>query len=56
MEKIELHAADREALILVYCESGVRSAIAAKQLAKLGYRNAKDFGGLINWPYEIVLK
>ena len=44
---------NRDELILVYCASGVRSAIAAKQLTKLGYRNVKDFGGLISWPYEI---
>ncbi|MBR6321250.1 MAG: rhodanese-like domain-containing protein [Lachnospiraceae bacterium] len=44
---------DEEQLILVYCHSGVRSVIAAKKLAKLGYRQVKDFGGLMNWPYEL---
>ncbi|MDD3184354.1 MAG: rhodanese-like domain-containing protein, partial [Anaerostipes sp.] len=26
---------------------------AAKKLVKLGYTNVKDFGGIIDWPYEI---
>ncbi len=45
---------DRERLILLHCKSGVRSAAAGKQLLELGYRNVKDFGGLINWPYGLV--
>ena len=45
---------DKNQLILVYCRSGRRSKDAASKLAKLGYTNVKDFGGIINWPYEIV--
>ncbi len=45
---------DRDRLILVYCKSGVRSAAAGRQLLELGYRNVKDFGGLMNWPYELT--
>lgn len=44
---------DKSALILVYCRSGRRSKIAAQALAELGYTNIKEFGGIINWPYEI---
>ena len=44
----------KDALILVYCRSGVRSKQAADTLAKLGYTNIKEFGGIITWPYEIV--
>ncbi len=40
--------------ILVYCRSGRRSKIAAESLAKLGYTNIKEFGGIIDWPYDIV--
>ncbi len=39
--------------ILVYCRSGRRSKIAAESLAKLGYTNVKEFGGIIDWPYEV---
>ncbi|MFA7371805.1 MAG: rhodanese-like domain-containing protein [Sphaerochaetaceae bacterium] len=45
---------DKEALILVYCLSGVRSAQAARKLVSLGYTNVYDFGGIIDWPYEVV--
>ena len=44
---------DKDALILVYCRSGRRSKIAAESLAKLGYTNVKEFGGIIDWPYEV---
>ena len=43
---------DKDAEILVYCRSGRRSAEAAEKLADMGYANAADFGGIIDWPYE----
>jgi rhodanese-related sulfurtransferase len=45
---------DKNAIILVYCRSGRRSASAAAELARLGYTNVFDFGGIINWPYGTV--
>ena len=44
---------DKDKLILVYCRSGRRSKIAAECLSELGYTNVKEFGGIIDWPYEI---
>ena len=44
---------DKDKLILVYCRSGRRSKIAAESLFKLGYTNVKEFGGIIDWPYEV---
>jgi rhodanese-related sulfurtransferase len=44
----------KDALIIVYCRSGRRSKIASEALVKLGYTNVKEFGGIIDWPYEIV--
>lgn len=44
---------DQNAVLLVYCRSGRRSSEAAGKLAKLGYRQVYDFGGIINWPYEV---
>jgi rhodanese-related sulfurtransferase len=38
----------------VYCRSVRRSKIAAGELVKLGYANVKEFGGTIDWEYEIV--
>lgn len=45
---------DKEQLILVYCRSGRRSREAVNQLIELGYQNVLDFGGIIDWPYEVV--
>ena len=44
---------DKNQLILVYCRSGRRSKQAASTLATLGYKNIKEFGGIIDWPYAI---
>ena len=46
---------DKDRLILVYCRSGRRSKIASQALVDLGYTNVKEFGGIIDWPYEIVV-
>lgn len=40
--------------ILVYCRSGNRSETAARLLGELGYINVLDFGGILDWPYEII--
>ena len=52
-EKAEQVLTDKDQLILVYCRSGRRSKIAAEALAELGYTNIKEFGGIIDWPYEV---
>ena len=52
--KAEKILPDKDKLILVYCRSGRRSKIAAESLSKLGYTNVKEFGGIINWPYEVI--
>lgn len=53
-DRAEDEIPDKDALILVYCRSGRRSKIAAQALIELGYTNVKEFGGIIDWPYEIV--
>ena len=52
-EKAEEVLTDKDQLILVYCRSGRRSKIAAEALAELGYTNIKEFGGILDWPYEV---
>lgn len=52
--KAESILKDKNQLILVYCRSGRRSKLAAEELVKLGYTNVKEFGGIIDWPYETV--
>ena len=53
-QRAEKELPDKSALILVYCRSGRRSKIASEELVKLGYNNVKEFGGIIDWPYETV--
>lgn len=52
-EKAQEVLKDKDRMILIYCRSGRRSKLAAEVLAKLGYTNIKEFGGIIDWPYEV---
>ena len=45
---------DKDQLILVYCRSGNRSKQASEKLVALGYTNVVEFGGIIDWPGEVV--
>ena len=45
---------DKNAEILVYCRSGRRSKAGAEALVSLGYTDVRDFGGIIDWPYDVV--
>ena len=53
-EEAESSLPDKDALNLVYCRCGRRSKNAAQILAELGYTNIREFGGIIDWPYETV--
>jgi phage shock protein E len=52
-DKAEMVLTDKDAKILVYCRSGNRSATSAQTLIEMGYTNVYDFGGIIDWPYEV---
>lgn len=45
---------DKDQLILVYCRSGNRSKQASEKLAKQGYTNIVEFGGINGWTGETV--
>lgn len=49
---VENEITNKETTIYVYCRSGNRSASAVKILDKLGYKNAHNLGGILDWPYE----
>ena len=51
-EKAEEVLTEKDQLILVYCRSGRRSKLAAEALVELGYTNIREFGGILDWPYE----
>lgn len=40
---------DRNVCLLLYCRSGRRSQQAAQKLARMGYTNVVDLGGLRDW-------
>jgi rhodanese-related sulfurtransferase len=44
----------KDALIIVYCRSGNRSAAARKTLVDLGYTNVVDFGAVSRWERPLV--
>lgn len=44
----------KDQMILVYCRSGNRSKQAAAKLAKLGYTQVLEFGGILDWPGDTV--
>lgn len=52
--RAEKELPNKNQLILVYCRSGRRSKIASQTLADMGYSDVREFGGIIDWPYEIV--
>ncbi|MBC7764891.1 MAG: rhodanese-like domain-containing protein [Hyphomonadaceae bacterium] len=45
---------DKDAEIIVYCQSGMRAKSAASQLKSMGYKQVKNLGGIMSWPYETI--
>ena len=45
---------DKDQMILVYCRSGNRSKQASQKLVALGYTNIVEFGGILDWPGDVV--
>ena len=45
---------DKNQLIFVHCQSGRRSKEASKKLARLGYTNIVNCGGILDWKGETV--
>ncbi len=55
LKKAEEVILDKHRKILVYCRSGKRSKEACEKLLALGYDDVYDFGGIMDWPFEIVM-
>jgi phage shock protein E len=50
----DLPTEDRDAVIFVYCLSGVRSNRAERTLRRLGFNRVLNWGGILDWPHEVV--
>jgi len=46
---------NKEQKILVYCRSGYRSKLVENKLGNMGYTNVYEFGGILEWEYELVV-
>ena len=44
----------KDAVILVYCQTGGRSAGAARELVEMGYTKVYDMGGIVDWSYDTI--
>jgi len=49
--RAENELSNKDQIILVYCQSGIRSESSARILISLGYINVFDFGGIADWPF-----
>lgn len=47
-------APEKDAPVLVYCRTGIRAETACQTLVTLGYTQVYDFGGIVDWPYEVI--
>lgn len=45
---------DRNQMIFVYCVTGIRSMNIANRLARMGYKNIVEIGGIQDWHGAIV--
>jgi rhodanese-related sulfurtransferase len=55
VQSIEQNPPDvpKDSLVIVYCRSGSRSSRAKLMLEELGYSKVVNFGGILDWPYEV---
>lgn len=55
-DKLPTELKDKKQKIFVYCRFGNRSKAAADKLAKMGYSNIYEMGGIQTWKGKIVKK
>lgn len=53
VDKEPVELPDKQQAIYVYCRSGNRSKQASEKLAKMGYTNIIEFGGILDWKGNI---
>jgi len=55
IDKAKTILPDMDQIILVYCRSGRRSELAAKDLIDMGFTSVYDFGGIIDWTGDVIV-
>ncbi len=53
IERIGEFVPKKDTTIFVHCHSGGRSGLAVKKLKKMGYTDARDFGGINKYRGEL---
>ncbi|MDD2427403.1 MAG: rhodanese-like domain-containing protein [Eubacteriales bacterium] len=53
-DRILVEIPEREAVLLLYCRTGNRSAAAAKQVRDLGYAVVIDAGGIVDYEGDLI--
>lgn len=53
--KAQKELPDQNLLIIIYCRSGARATIATRLLQSMGYANVRNLGGILGWPYDIII-
>lgn len=43
---------DKDAVLLIYCRTGIRAKDTSQKLSDLGYTQVYDIGGIVDWTYE----
>lgn len=51
LDEMDEKLPNKDAIIILYCGSGQRSAKAAGMLARKGYNHVFDMGGMDNWTF-----
>lgn len=49
-----MELSDDASVIVLYCQTGARSAVALQHMEAIGYVNVYDACGLDEWPFDIV--
>lgn len=49
ISEVERLVPDRQQTVIVYCRSGVRSAVAAATMEALSWAHVLDLGGIYEW-------
>jgi len=53
-ERADEELPNKDAVIIVYCATGNRSAYIAEMLVEMGYTNVFDMGGINAWPFDTI--